>query len=59
MAVKIAGRSDVCLSGYTTRTEYSRIMGLAPSERQKPPILGIPVCGGDTLPPTSFGAMGL
>ena len=35
MAVRIAGRSEVCLSGCSSITECTRIMGLAPSERQK------------------------
>ena len=35
MAVRIVGGSEVCLSGYSSTTECTRIMGLAPSERQK------------------------
>ena len=35
MAVKIADGSDVCLSGCRSITEFTRIMGLAPSQRQK------------------------
>ena len=35
MAVRIAGGSEVCLSGCSSITEWARIMGLAPSERQK------------------------
>ena len=33
MAVRIAGRSVVCLSGCSSITELARIMGLAPFER--------------------------
>ena len=34
MAVRIAGGSEVCLSDCSSITEYTRIMRLAPSERQ-------------------------
>ena len=33
MTVRIAGGSEVCLSGCNSITECTRIMGLAPSER--------------------------
>ena len=55
MAVKIASRSDVCLGGYNSITDYTRITGLALTERQKSLILVITVCGGVT----GFRAMGL
>ena len=35
MAVRIAGGSEVCLNGCSSITECTRIMGPAPSERQK------------------------
>ena len=35
MTVRIAGGSEVCLSSCSSITECARIMGLAPSERQK------------------------
>ena len=35
MAVRIAGGSEVCLRGCSSITQCTRIMGLAPSERQK------------------------
>ena len=35
MAVRIVGGSEVCLSGYSSTTDCTRIMGPAPSERQK------------------------
>ena len=45
MAVRIAGGSEVCLSGCSSITECTRIMGLAPSEDKKSIILAIPICG--------------
>ena len=50
MAVRIAGRIEVCLSGCSSITECTRSMGPAPSERQKVNN------SSNTL---SFGAMGL
>ena len=57
MTVKIASGSDVCLSSCSSILEYTRIMGVAPSERQTLLIIVIPVCEDDT--PTRFGTMGL
>ena len=42
MAVKIAGGSNVCLSGCIFIMKYARIMTLAPFERLK---VAITVCG--------------
>ena len=54
MAVRIAGRSEVCLSGCSSITECARIMELAPSERQNV------INSSDTyLWGLGFGAMGL
>ena len=54
MAVRIAGGSEVCLSGCSSITECTRIMGLAPSERQK-----VNNSNNIHLWGLSFGAMGL
>ena len=53
MTIKSAGGSDVCLSSCSSVIEYTRIMGFAPSERQKSLIIVIPICEDDT--PTRFG----
>ena len=54
MAVRIAGGSEVCLSGCSSITECTRIMGLAPSERQK-----VNNSSNIRLWGLRFGAMGL
>ena len=54
MAVRIAGGSEVCLSGCSSITECTRIMGLAPSERQK-----VNNSSNTHLWGLRFGAMGL
>ena len=54
MVVRIAGGSEVCLSGCSSITECTRIMGLALSERQK-----VNNSSNTNLWGLSFGAMGL
>ena len=54
MAVRIAGGSEVCLSGCSSITECTRIMELAPSERQK-----VITSSNTYLWGLSFGTMGL
>ena len=54
MAVRIAGGSEVCLSDCSSITECTRIMGLAPSERQT-----VINSSNTYLWGLSFGAMGL
>ena len=54
MAVRIAGGSEVCLSGCSSITECTRITGLALSERQK-----VYNSSNTRLWGLRFGAMGL
>ena len=54
MAVRIAGGSEVCLSGCSSITELPRIMGLAPFER-----VNVSTFSNLRLWGLSFGAMGL
>ena len=55
MTVEIASGSDECLSSCSSIMESTRIMGFAPSVRQKSLIIVIRICEDDT--PTHFGTM--